>query len=141
MDKNDFDVDFDFEKDMGFDPEEFLNSDDPGEFDLSQFDDEDLGGEEQPKDQKPQEDFQDFELDDQELTPEDYENYDLDQQEFAQEDEFDPYAQDDGAPQDEGDYAEGDDFGEDLYFPRRERREPEEGQEDHQWRPAGPFRP
>ena len=131
MDKNDFDVDFDFEKDMGFDPEEFLNSDDPGEFDLSQFDDEDLGGEEQPKAQKPQEDFQDFELDDQELTPEDYENYDLDQQEFAQEDGFDPYAQDDGAPQDEGDYAEGDDFGEDLYFPRREHREPEEGQEDY----------
>lgn len=42
MDKNDFDVDFDFDKDMGFDPEEFLGSDDPGDFDMSQFDDDDL---------------------------------------------------------------------------------------------------
>ena len=42
MDKNDFDVDFDFDKDMGFDPEEFLGSDDPGDFDMSQFDEDDL---------------------------------------------------------------------------------------------------
>lgn len=39
MDKNDFDIDFDFESEYGFDPEAFLNSENPGDFDLSEFDD------------------------------------------------------------------------------------------------------
>ena len=108
MDKNDFDVDFDFEKDLGFDPEEFLDSDDPGDFDMSQFDDLDLPGEETAPDADA--DFQDF---------------DLDQQELAQEDEFDPYLTEDAgedpeAPTEDADYSESDDLGEDLYFPKHE---------------------
>lgn len=42
MDKNDFDIDFDFENEDGFDPEDFLSSDNPGDFDLSQFGVDDL---------------------------------------------------------------------------------------------------
>lgn len=36
MDKNDFDIDFDFEKEYGFNPKDFLSSDD--DFDYSEFD-------------------------------------------------------------------------------------------------------
>lgn len=40
MDKNEFDLDFDFKQEYGFDPEEFLSSENPGEFDLTQFDED-----------------------------------------------------------------------------------------------------
>ena len=43
MAKNDFDLDFDFEKEYGFDPKSILDSDDKeDDLDLSQFDDEQL---------------------------------------------------------------------------------------------------
>lgn len=132
MDKNDFDIDFDFEKDLGFDPEEFLDSDNPGDFDMSQFDDEEPTASEENGENPGQEDFQDFDLDQEKL-----ENYDLDEEELAQEDEFDPYAAEDvPQPDEDADYTEGDDFGEDLYFPRREHQEddyqPEDGAQEYQ---------
>ena len=132
MDKNDFDIDFDFEKDLGFDPEEFLDSDNPGDFDMSQFDDEELTASEENGENPGQEDFQDFDLDQEKL-----ENYDLDEEELAQEDEFDPYAAEEvPQPDEDADYTEGDDFGEDLYFPRREHQEddyqPEDGAQEYQ---------
>lgn len=37
MDKNDFDIDFDFEKELGFDPKEFLDSDQDGDLDQDEF--------------------------------------------------------------------------------------------------------
>lgn len=44
MGKNDFDIDFDFEKEYGFDPDAFLGSEESDEnIDLSQFSDEELG--------------------------------------------------------------------------------------------------
>lgn len=44
MGKNDFDIDFDFEKEYGFDPNSFLDTDESGDdIDLSQFTDEELG--------------------------------------------------------------------------------------------------
>ncbi len=44
MGKNDFDIDFDFEKEYGFDPKAFLGSDaDDDSVDLNQFSDEELG--------------------------------------------------------------------------------------------------
>lgn len=44
MGKNDFDIDFDFEKEYGLDPKEFLDSDGhDDDIDLSEFSDEDLG--------------------------------------------------------------------------------------------------
>ena len=43
MAKNDFDIDFDFEKEYGFDPKAILDSEDTDEdLDLSQFDDDAL---------------------------------------------------------------------------------------------------
>ena len=40
MAKNEFDPDFDFEKEYGFDPNEFLDSDLDADIDFSQFDEE-----------------------------------------------------------------------------------------------------
>lgn len=61
MAKNDFDIDFDFEKEYGFDPKAILDSEyTDDDLDLSQFDDEALGldlGEE------PERGFDDFDLD------------------------------------------------------------------------------
>ena len=60
MAKNDFDIDFDFEKEYGFDPKAILDSEyTDDDLDLSQFDDEALGidlGED------PQSEFDDFDL-------------------------------------------------------------------------------
>lgn len=60
MAKNEFDPDFDFEKEYGFDPNEFLDSDLDADIDFSQFD------EEQPNaapEAETEEDFSDFDLD------------------------------------------------------------------------------
>ena len=68
MAKNDFDIDFDFEKEYGFDPKAILDSEyTDDDLDLSQFDDEALGldlGEE------VQSEFDDFDLDGLELDGE-----------------------------------------------------------------------
>ena len=59
MAKNDFDIDFDFEKEYGFDPKAILDSDYTDEdLDLSQFDDEALG-----LDLESESEFADFDLD------------------------------------------------------------------------------
>lgn len=56
MAKNDFDADFDFEKEYGFNPDEFLDSDSDADIDFSQFDEETV-----PEDSNvSQEDFPDF---------------------------------------------------------------------------------
>ena len=58
MAKNDFDIDFDFEKEYGFDPKAILDSDYTDEdLDLSQFDDEALG-----LDLESESEFADFDL-------------------------------------------------------------------------------
>ena len=44
MGKNDFDIDFDFEKEYGFDPKAFLGTEEyDDDIDLSEFSDEELG--------------------------------------------------------------------------------------------------
>ena len=59
MAKNDFDIDFDFEKEYGFDPKAVLDSDySDDDLDLSQFDDEALG-----LNADTDGDFDDFDLD------------------------------------------------------------------------------
>ena len=77
MDKNDFDIDFDFEEEYGFDPKDFLPEDE--DFDYSELLEEDVPAEEQDAtreyhfDQNP-EAFQDVDLsedDQQEPTEED----------------------------------------------------------------------
>ncbi|MGN1015521.1 MAG: hypothetical protein ACI4PL_00835 [Faecousia sp.] len=74
MAKNEFDPDFDFEKEYGFDPNEFLDSDLDADIDFSQFD------EEQP-DAAPgaeaEEDFSDFDLDGLDLDDLNLEDFDL----------------------------------------------------------------
>ena len=111
MDKNDFDVDFDFDKDMGFDPEEFLGSDDPGDFDMSQFDDDDLN-------------LSDI-LGEDGGDAADFQDYNMEEEKARSEDTFDPYSDGDGTGQtaDDADYNESEDLGEDLYFPKRDRRQ------------------
>ena len=115
MDKNDFDVDFDFSKDLGFDPDELLGSDDPGDFDMSQFDEDDLNlsellGEDAPSDE---ENFQD---------------YNMDEEELRSEGDFEPYPPDQTPEQGEdADYGESEDLGEDLFFPKRSRRNDGQG--------------
>ena len=114
MDKNDFDIDFDFEKDLGFDPEEFLGSDDPGDFDMSQFDEDDL-------------DLSDI-LDDADPTAEAQAHNEAEEQ-TLEEEPFEPYPDDadDAKPAaDDADYGESEDLGEDLYFPKRDRQ-PDDG--------------
>lgn len=79
MDKNDFDIDFDFEKEYGFDPEEFLNSENPGDFDLSQIDDLDLDISEEPTENAGETKDDDFDFDlDEEDTDARQEDYDED---------------------------------------------------------------
>ena len=61
MAKNDFDIDFDFEKEYGFDPKAILDSEYTDEdLDLSQFDDEALGI---GLDAETESEFDDFDLD------------------------------------------------------------------------------
>ena len=61
MAKNDFDIDFDFEKEYGFDPKAILDSEYTDEdLDLSQFDDEALGI---GPDAETESEFDDFDLD------------------------------------------------------------------------------
>ena len=63
MAKNDFDIDFDFEEEYGFDPKAVLGSDfDDEDLDLSDLDDIDLGMDE-PEVQEEEPDYSDFDLD------------------------------------------------------------------------------
>lgn len=75
MDKNEFDIDFDFEKEYGFDPDVLLNGDD--EFNDADFD-EFREVKQAPKAKKKSEDeFEDFGLED-----EDFSDFSLDDEEF-----------------------------------------------------------
>ncbi|MBQ8834382.1 MAG: hypothetical protein IJ001_05605 [Oscillospiraceae bacterium] len=67
MAKNDFDLDFDFEKEYGFDPKSILDSDyNEEDLDLSQFDDEQLSID-LDSGAKSGDEFEDFNLDDLDL--------------------------------------------------------------------------
>ncbi len=78
MAKNDFDIDFDFEKEYGFDPKAVLDSEYMDEdLDLSQFDEETLGAEDGA------DEFDDFDLDSLDLSG-------LDLEEDAAEEEEEP---------------------------------------------------
>jgi len=74
MAKNDFDMDFDFEKEYGFDPNEFLDADDNADIDFSEFDDDVPAGTSDRSDDE----FLDFDLDDLDLDDLDLDGLDLD---------------------------------------------------------------
>ena len=73
MAKNDFDIDFDFEKEYGFDPDAMGSEYTQDDFDFSEL------GEEYPQEEALQEedDFSDFNLDDLDLSDENAEDFDL----------------------------------------------------------------
>lgn len=128
MDKNDFDIDFDFEKEYGFDPETLLNTDDAGDFDLSQFDDDldPMGDSEQAESENFN--FEDFDLDE-ELANAD-EDPDLTYDDYAAEEQTEQ-------PGDEA-YAEAEDYGEDVYFTRKNRQGEAAGEYDGE-HPQSPY--
>lgn len=74
MAKNEFDADFDFEKEYGFDPNEFLDSDVDADIDFSQFDEEEPGADIPGG---TEEDFSDIDLDGLDLDDLNLEDFDL----------------------------------------------------------------
>ena len=73
MAKNDFDIDFDFEKEYGFDPDAMGSEYTQDDFDLSELE-EDFSQEETAR---AEDDFSDFNLDDLDLSDENAEDFDL----------------------------------------------------------------
>ena len=132
MGKNDFDLDFDFEKEYGFDPKAFLGTEEYDEdIDLSEFSDEELGlaAQAEPKEQ----DAEQFDADDASeaedfLNPEPLEDAEADDFEMEEEDFslteedllFSDDAEEAGEPED--------DYPDVMVFPRRE--EPAEYSEE-----------
>ena len=91
MAKNDFDIDFDFEEEYGFDPKSILGSDfEDEDLDISGFDVDSLG-EDMTEEDKPETGYADFDLDSLELEEEDSEAQieELEESEDLFEDDFD----------------------------------------------------
>ena len=121
MAKNDFDIDFDFEKEYGFDPKAILDSEyNDEELDLSQIEEElgiDLG-------EEPRSEFDDFDLDSLDLE----ENASVEtaaeesaaEPDFEAEEDLDELAEMDFDDEDESDeFADEPDLMDDLAFTRR----------------------
>ncbi len=105
MAKNDFDIDFDFEEEYGFDPKAVLGSEfEDDDLDFSDLDDIDLGLEE-PEAQEEEPDYSDFDVDsldledlklDEELPAEEAEEADVQEEDLFDVDDFeDAYNADD----------------------------------------------
>ena len=120
MGKNDFDIDFDFEKEYGFDPKAFLVAEEYDEdIDLSEFSDEELGLASQA-DAEAQEEYtsdEDEDLDEflseDDQEEEDAEDFEMEEEDFSAEEPKQP----------EEDYPDV------MIFPRRE--EPETAPEEY----------
>ena len=112
MGKNDFDIDFDFEKEYGFDPKAFLGTEEYDEnIDLSEFSDEDLGLTTQAEPAAEEEES--FAPDD-DLGAEDFLNM-AEQEEEAEEDFS---AEEEVYPEEE--VSEEEDYPDVMVFPKRE---------------------
>ena len=144
MDKNDFDLDIDFEEEYGFDPKDFLSEDD--DFDYSDILDDDETAEDAPEDEDAtkefhfdhaQEDTQDAEEDDgsaQEQLDEDFGDDQVTQDDDPYPPEEDSYYPAEDDPQaydtsdeepDEGQYDEGqyeDDYEEPEEHPKKKKK-------------------
>ena len=129
MGKNDFDIDFDFEKEYGLDPKDFLDSDEHDDIDLSEFSDEDLGL--TPSEGDVDADVYDQNFADGEASDDSYD----------QEDDLDAFLnmrreRAEENPQDTGDYAEEDfdpeeDYSEENYPEEDDFRGDAFGQDDY----------
>ncbi len=89
MGKNDFDIDFDFEKEYGFDPKAFLGTEEYDEdIDLSEFSDEELGLRAQKKaaeqeEETPDVDLDEFLSDDVQEAEEEEDNFEMEEEDFS----------------------------------------------------------
>ncbi|MGM9604682.1 MAG: hypothetical protein ACI3XG_06420 [Faecousia sp.] len=122
MDKNDFDVDFDFEEEYGFDPKDFLSEDE--DFNFDDILDEDASGDDQDATREyhfdqPPEEFQDVDLSedddpDEDLAADFPEHADVPEETvYADDDDMRFYGEDgqeypaeEDYPPEEGDYPE-----------------------------------
>ena len=92
MAKDEFDMDFDFEKEYGFDPNEFLDGDQDADIDFSEFMDE----QEAPKaDAGKEDDFSDLNLDDLDLDDLDLGDVDLSDVDLGEDMDFSDVSFDD----------------------------------------------
>ena len=92
MAKDEFDMDFDFEKEYGFDPNEFLDGDQDADIDFSEFIDE----QEAPKaDAGKEDDFSDLNLDDLDLDDLDLGDVDLSDVDLGEDMDFSDVSFDD----------------------------------------------
>ena len=121
MAKNDFDIDFDFENEYGFDPKAFLGTEEYDEnIDLSEFSDDELGlkdhtapvAEEEEEDvfapeSEPEEDAFEIEEDD----------FEMEEEDFSVEEEADLFA---AEPENAQEEEEEDDYPDVMIFPKRE---------------------
>ncbi len=119
MSKNDFDIDFDFEKEYGFDPKAFLGTEEYDEnIDLSEFSDEELGLSVQEEPVQEEDEEESFESGD-EMDMDDFLNL---REEEAEEEEDKPlFVQEE--PQEDAPEAEAeeeDDYPDVMTFPKRE---------------------
>lgn len=133
MGKNDFDIDFDFEKEYGFDPKAFLGSEEYDEnIDLSEFSDEELGLASQEKNTAAEDtadDQEDFSLDGLELDG----DFDLEDQPDEDLDDFlnmGRASQDYDREEPDEDFPE---FSDDPEFSEDADPEQEEGNEDMEY--------
>lgn len=133
MGKNDFDIDFDFEKEYGFDPKAFLGSEEYDEnIDLSEFSDEELGLSSQKKNTAAEDtadDQEDFSLDGLELDG----DFDLEDQPDEDLDDFlnmGRASQDYDREEPDEDFPE---FSDDPEFSEDADPEQEEGNEDMEY--------
>ena len=151
MGKNDFDIDFDFEEEYGFDPKAFLGTEDYAEnIDLSEFSDEDLGLKaaqetfeeedsamsEEENDYTPEEELyeDDFpSMDNEDELPEEYEDDAIDVPDFFDKEDEESYEQEQyevASYQAEADYEEEDDSEESDMEETMEYSEEEEYDEE-----------
>lgn len=133
MGKNDFDIDFDFEKEYGFDPKAFLGAEDHDEnIDLSEFSDEDLGlsfQKDNADTKNAPDDPEDFSLDGLDLDG----DFDLEDQPDEDLDDFlnmGSQNKDYGEEEPEADFSE---FSDDVEYPEDAEPEQEEGNEDMEY--------
>ena len=123
MAKNDFDIDFDFEKEYGFDPRAILDSEYSDEdLDLSQFDEEALNID---LDEEAVSEFDDFDLDSLELEEETAAAAEPEEAVQPEEPDFEPEPELDldemalDFDDDEDDYPDDEDLTADMDFSRR----------------------
>ena len=133
MGKNDFDIDFDFEKEYGFDPKAFLGAEEHDEnIDLSEFSDEDLGlsfQKDNADTKNAPDDPEDFSLDGLDLDG----DFDLEDQPDEDLDDFlnmGSQNKDYGEEEPEADFSE---FSDDVEYPEDAEPEQEEGNEDMEY--------